>query len=103
MLTLSERDFPGDYNPPARLARVLVETKRLDEADEAADRAIARVYGPRATRVLALKADIAKARGDRAAEKRALEEALARSEHAVSTEGQKAVRDGLVKRLAALR
>jgi hypothetical protein len=54
-------------------------------------------------RVLALKADIAKARGDRAAEIAALEQALARSEKAVLTEGQRAVRDALVKRLAALK
>jgi hypothetical protein len=77
--------------------------KRLDEADRAIDRAIARVYGPRAMRVYAVKADIAKARGDRAGETSALEQALARSDRSVLTEGQKAVRDGLVKRLAALR
>ena len=103
MLEQSEKDFPEDYNPPARLGRVHLELQRLDEADEAADRAVARVYGPRAMRVFALKADIAKARGDRAAETKALETALARSEKSVLTEGQKAVREGLVKRLAALR
>ncbi len=103
MLERSEKDFPDDYNPPARLGRVYLEAKRLDEADKAADRAVARVYGPRAMRVFALKADIAKARGDRPGEFKALEEALARSEKSVLTEGQKSVRDGLVKRLAALR
>jgi thioredoxin-like negative regulator of GroEL len=102
-LERSEKDFPDDYNPPARLGRAYLEMKRLDDADRAADRAIARVYGPRAMRVFGLKADIAKARGDRAAEASALERALARSEHAVLTEGQKSVRDGLVKRLARLR
>lgn len=103
MLEKSERDFPDDYNPPARLGRVYLELHRLDDADKAADRAVARVYGPRAMRVFALKADIAKARGDRTAEVKALEQALARSEKSVLTEGQKAIRDGLVKRLAALR
>lgn len=103
MLEKSERDFPDDYNPPARLGRVYLELHRLDEADKAADRAVARVYGPRAMRVFALKADIAKARGDRAGEVKALEQALARSEKSVLTEGQKTIRDGLVKRLAALR
>ena len=103
MLLQSEKDFPGDYNPPARLGRVYLEMKRLDDADKAADRAAARVYGPRAMRVFALKADIAKARGDRAGETKALEEALARSEASVLTQGQKAIREGLVKRLAALR
>ncbi|MBX3197154.1 MAG: thioredoxin family protein [Labilithrix sp.] len=103
MLEQSERDFPEDHNGPARLGRVYLELARLDDADAAADRALARVYGPRVMRVLALKADIAKARGDRAGEVKALEQALARSERAVLTEGQKAVREGLVKRLAALR
>ena len=103
MLEQSERDFPEDYNPPARLARAYLELGRLEDADKAAQRAAERVYGPRAMRVLSLKADIAKARGDRAAEIAALAQALARSEHAVLPEGQKAVREGLVKRLAALR
>ncbi len=103
MLERSEKDFPDDYNPPARLGRVYLEMKRLDDADRASDRAVARVYGPRAMRVFALKADIAKARGDRAAEVRALEEALARSEKSVLTEGQKAIRERLVERLASLR
>jgi thioredoxin-like negative regulator of GroEL len=103
MLDRTEKDFPDDYNPPARLGRVYLEIKRLDDAERAVARATARVYGPRAMRVYALKADIAKARGDRAGEIRALEEALARSAQAVLTEGQKSVRDGLVKRRDSLR
>ncbi len=103
MLERSERDFPEDYNPPARLARVFLELSRLDEASRAVDRALARVYGPRVMRVLAVKADIAKARGDRPGEIAALEQALAKTDKAVLTEGQRSVRDGLVRRLAALR
>jgi hypothetical protein len=71
-------------------------------AAPAAARASARVYGPRAMRVLETKADIAKARGDKARERAALEDALARSAKAVLTPGQKRVRDGLAKRLSAL-
>ena len=103
MLDASERDFPTDYNPPARLARVYIELGRLDEADKAADRAIQRVYGPRSMRVYALKADIAKARGDRHGEASALEDALKKADASQLTEGQKTVRAGLVKRLDALR
>lgn len=102
MLLESERDFPEDYNPPARLAKAYLEMKKLDEAAAAVDRARTRVYGPRIMRVLAMAADIAKARGDRAGEKKALEEALARTEKATLTNGQKKVRDGLAKRLADL-
>jgi thioredoxin-like negative regulator of GroEL len=103
MLQQSEQDFPDDYNPPFRLARVYLEMKRLDEASRAIERAIVRVYGPRAMRVFGLKADIAKARGDKAGEVKALEQALSRSDKAVLTDGQRAVRDILFKRLAALK
>jgi thiol-disulfide isomerase/thioredoxin len=101
-LEQSERDFPDDYNPPARLGRAYLELKKLDEADREADRAIAHVYGPRAMRVYELSADIARARGDKPGERRALEEALERSSHAVLTDGQKSVRARLEKRLAKL-
>jgi thioredoxin-like negative regulator of GroEL len=102
-LEASERDFPADYNPPARLGRLYLELARLDDADAAAARAVARVYGPRAMRVHALRADIAKARGDRAGEISALEEALKRSEGATLTDGQRGVREGIAKRLEAAR
>lgn len=103
VLEESARDFPQDYNPPARLGRVYLVLKRLDEAEKAADKAIALVYGPRAMRVYELRADIAKARGDKAGETKALEEALAKSANSQLTVGQRGVRDGLAKRLAALK
>lgn len=103
MLEASERDFPDDYNPPARLAKAYLEMKKLDDAAAAVERARKRVYGPRVMRVLALAADVAKMRGDRAGERAALEEALARTEKATLTAGQKKVRDGLAKRLADIR
>ncbi|MFO0737329.1 MAG: thioredoxin family protein [Labilithrix sp.] len=103
VLEASAKDFPQDYNPHARLGRVYLVLGRLDDAARAADRAIALVYGPRAMRVYELRADIAKARGDRPAEIHALEEALAKSEHANLTQGQRGVREKLVKRLSALR
>jgi thiol-disulfide isomerase/thioredoxin len=102
MLTESERDFPDDYNPPARLARVYLTEKRLEEARAAIDRAGARVYGPRSLRVFDLAADIAKARGDVPAERAALEQGLARTTRAVLNENQKKLRAGLEKRLHEL-
>jgi thiol-disulfide isomerase/thioredoxin len=102
MLVQSEHDFPEDYNPPARLAKAYLEMKKLDDAAAAVERARTRVYGPRIMRVLAMAADIAKARGDRAGERKALEDALARTEKAMLTAGQRKVRDGLAKRLADL-
>jgi len=76
-LQASERDLPGDYNPPARLARLHQELGRSKEALAAADRALALVYGPRRLRVLDVKASILEAGGERAAARAALEEAVA--------------------------
>jgi thiol-disulfide isomerase/thioredoxin len=102
MLAESERDFPDDYNPPARLARVHLTMRALDAARAAIERASARVYGPRSLRVFALAADIAKARGDRAAERAALAEASSRTARAALTEGQKKLRAELEQRLREL-
>jgi hypothetical protein len=103
MLIQSERDFPSDYNPPARLALVYLKTKQLGEAKAAIDRAAARVYGPRAMRVFSLAADIAKERNDAAGERAALEQALTRTEHAVLNRSQKKLRERLSDRLLHLK
>ena len=76
MLIASERDFPEDYNPPARLAVAYKELGRWDEALAAADRALARAYGPRKVRILLAKADALLARGDKQQARATLEEAL---------------------------
>jgi len=80
MLEKSEKYFPNDYNPPARLASAYLSLKRYDEALAAADRALALVYGPRKLRVLATKAEIYKGMGNSEAERRTVEEALAYAE-----------------------
>jgi tetratricopeptide (TPR) repeat protein len=76
MLEQSEKDFPKDYNPPARLALVYLRLKRYDEGLVATDRALALVYGPRRVRVLEVQADLYKGRGDAAAARKTLQEAL---------------------------
>jgi len=102
MLQESEKDFPSDYNPPARLAWVYLEMKKLDDATLAVERAKKLVYGPRVLRVLVVAADIAKAKGDREGERRALDEALARTENKPLTRGQTKLREGLILRRNAL-
>jgi tetratricopeptide (TPR) repeat protein len=99
MLEQSERDFPEDYNPPSRLAFVYKELKRYDEALAASDRALSKVYGPRRIRVLLVLADIHQGRGDIAAAKKTLEDALAFAE--ALPEGQRSDNQiaGLKKRL----
>jgi len=77
MLEQSERDFPNDYNPPARLAIAYKEMKEYDKALAASDRALARVYGPRKVTVYRARADIYTAKGDKEGAKRTLQEAIA--------------------------
>jgi tetratricopeptide (TPR) repeat protein len=77
MLEASERDFPQDYNPPARLAAAYQAMKEWDKALAAADRALLRLYGPRKLRVLDIKAEVLKSKGDLAGARRTLQEAVA--------------------------
>lgn len=104
MLQESEKDFPEDYNPPARLAKAYLTMKQLDDARAAIDRAATRVYGPRSLRVFSLSADIAKAKGDVAAERAALEQAILRTKTGPAmNDNQKKLRADLEKRLGALK
>ena len=80
MLEASERDFPGDYNPPARLALAYRGMKKYDEALAASDRALARSYGPRKLVILNARADIFDRKGDAVAARKVREEALAWAE-----------------------
>jgi tetratricopeptide (TPR) repeat protein len=79
MLEQSERDFPDDYNPPARLALAYKAMKQYDKALAASDRALARVYGPRKLSVLSVRADIHAAAGDTKAARETIVQAI---EHA---------------------
>src|SRR5262249_30011047 len=76
MLEASERDLPGDYNPPARLALAYKAMKRYDDALAASDRALAKAYGPRKIGILQTRADIHAAKGDTAAARNTIEETL---------------------------
>ncbi|HTJ40754.1 MAG TPA: thioredoxin family protein [Kofleriaceae bacterium] len=68
-LEASARALPDDYDPPYRLAWVLLKANQPDEAKIWIDHAAQLAYGPRKARVLSLAADIAKARGDHDGEK----------------------------------
>ena len=80
MLEASERDFPDDYNPPARLALAYRGMKRYDEALAASDRALKLAYGPRKLVLLNARADIYEKKGDPAGARKTREEALAWAE-----------------------
>jgi len=76
MLQASERDLPNDYNPPARLAAAYKAMKKYDEALAASDRALAKAYGPRKLGILQTRADIYKEKGETAAARKTIEEAV---------------------------
>jgi len=64
LLSEREKQMPDDYNPPARLARVLLEEGKLSEAEAAVDRALAKMTrGQRRIGVLGLKARILEKQG----------------------------------------
>ncbi len=77
MLEASERDFPGDYNPPARLAVAYRAMKDFPRALAASDRALAKAYGPRRLGILRTRAKIQDESGDRPAARVTLESTLA--------------------------
>jgi len=101
MLAASERDFPDDYNPPARIARIDLELRRYDDALAAARRALGRGYGPRKVKLYGLLADIQKAKGDALGLVRALDEALAYARSLPEPERPASVVADLEKRRAA--
>ena len=102
MLQQSEKDFPEDYNPPARLAVAYKELGRWAEGLAAADRALARAYGPRKLRVFDSKADILKASGDVPGARRVLQEALVHARTLPAGQRPERWIAGIEKKLAAL-
>ena len=64
MLEQSARDFPRDYNPPARLAVAYLAMREPWKALEEARRATSLVYGPRTLRVLLIRAEAEARIGD---------------------------------------
>ncbi|MGE5414564.1 MAG: tetratricopeptide repeat protein [Syntrophomonadaceae bacterium] len=101
MLERSEKDFPQDYNPPARLALVYLKLKKYPEALAASDRALARVYGPRKLRVLAVRTDIYTAMGDAKAARKTLQDSLAYAEALPAGQRSEATIEDLKKKLGA--
>jgi tetratricopeptide (TPR) repeat protein len=69
-------DLPEEYDPPYRLAWVLLQTGEFDRALGYAEKAVALAYGPRKARVQGLVASIHGERKDTAAQRAALEAVL---------------------------
>jgi len=100
MLEAAERDLPDDYNPPARLAAAYKAMKRWDDALAACGRALPKIYGPRKVRLLQGQADVYLEKGDRAAARRALEEALKYAESLPPGQRSETTIGALKKKLA---
>jgi protein-disulfide isomerase len=102
MLQASEKDFPADYNPKARLAKVYLDIKDLPHARAYVDAAFAQVYGPRTLRVAALGASIAKAQGKPEDAKAFLKAGLDRTRALPLTAKQRKLFESTTRDLAAL-
>lgn len=103
MLEQSHRDFPGDYNPPARLGAAYLSMKRYGDAVAAVDQALGLAYGPRKLGLWSLKADILQADGNATGAAAALREALAFARTVPLPESYPKQVEAIRARLAAMR
>lgn len=85
-LEKSAADLPKEYDPRARLGWIYLKGDKLPEAAKWTDQALALSYGPRKTRVLALRAEIAAKANDKAGQRRYLEEIVKTLEKLPSTQ-----------------
>ena len=70
------KQLPTEYDPPARLGWLYLKGGKLDEAAKWTEQALGLVYGPRKGRVLAQRAEIAAAAGDKPTERTYREQAV---------------------------
>lgn len=102
MLEASQRDFPDDYNPPARLAVAYKALGRWDAAIAASDRALEHGYGPRLLNILRTRSDIFLAKGDTTSARATLEDAARRAEALPDGQRSESTIEGLRKKLMAI-
>lgn len=102
MLEQSEKDFPTDYNPPARLAAAYKAMGRYDDALAAIDRAAARAYGPRKIGILRTRSDLFGLKGDKEGARKAMEEVLRYAEALPAEQRSDATLAAIKKKLAAM-
>ena len=102
MLEQSERDFPEDYNPPARLASAYKAMKDYDKALAASDRALARAYGPRKLLILRQRSDIYVAKGDKESAKKTITDAVAYAKQLPKEQVRESTIAALEKKLTEL-
>ena len=101
MLEAREKQMPGSYEPPARLASTLFKLARFEEAKAAVERAIAKAYGPRKLGYLRLRAGIQSKLGDAAGALATLREEVRGWEALPPGQASPAMLEDARKRLAA--
>jgi tetratricopeptide (TPR) repeat protein len=99
----SEKDLPGDYNPPARLAVLYRMLGRLDDALAANDRALAKVQGARRLRVLSDRSTLQAARGEKEAAVKTVEEAITYAKSLPEAQVSQRQLEALEKKLSELK
>jgi tetratricopeptide (TPR) repeat protein len=104
LLEQSERDFPDDYNPPARLAVAYQHMEEWDLGVAASERALSKpgTAGPRRLRILHNLAQIHEARGDTEAARRTLAEAVRHGEALPEGQRSESFVNALKEKLGAL-
>ncbi|HET7707213.1 MAG TPA: tetratricopeptide repeat protein [Thermoanaerobaculia bacterium] len=103
MLEQSARDFPDDYNPPARMALAYRAMKNYDDALAASDRALRMSYGPRKLGYLRTRADIYTDMGNQEAARRTVEEAIAYAKSLPKEQVREGTIAALEKKLAEMK
>ena len=102
MLEQSQRDFPDDYNPSARLAAAYKAMKEYDKALAESDRALAKAYGPRKLLIYRQRADIYVAKGDKETARKTIAEAVAYAKSLPKSQVKASTIAGLEKKLSDL-
>jgi tetratricopeptide (TPR) repeat protein len=104
LLEQSERDFPDDYNPPARLAVAYRYMEEWELGVAASVRALSKhgTTGPRRMRILQNLARLHEAMGDTEATRRTLAEAVQHGESLPEGQRSESFVNALKKRLDAL-
>jgi hypothetical protein len=104
LLERSERDFPADYNPPARLAIAYRFMEEWDLGIAASERALSRegTAGPRRLRILQNLGQLYEGQGDVESARRILSEAVEHGEALPDGQRSESRVNALRKRLDAL-
>jgi thiol-disulfide isomerase/thioredoxin len=102
MLEQSAKDFPDDFNPPARLARAHLEMGKFDDAVADSDRALALANGPRKVKIALVKVEALTKKNDVAGARKTLTDTIAFLGTLPAGEASPKMRSALQDRLAKL-